>query len=112
MQKKLQWKITITIVLMAAALWLLYPTVKWYGLSQGERDKLQRVKDPIIERILKLGLDLQGGMHLILEVELDKIPEEMEKNEAMSRALEIMRNRVDQFGVSEPLVKVAMDYLR
>jgi protein-export membrane protein SecD len=104
MKKKIQWKLTITIVLLFGALWLLYPTVKWYGMSGDEQDKMRKVKDPIIEKILKLGLDLQGGMHLRLEVEIDKIPEEMDKNEAMGRALEIMRNRVDQFGVSEPLI--------
>jgi preprotein translocase subunit SecD len=104
MKKTIQWKITITVILMLLSLWLMYPTVKWYGLSGEEQAKLSRVRDPIIEKILKLGLDLRGGMHIILEVEIDKIPEEMEKAEAMSRALEIIRNRVDQFGVSEPLI--------
>ena len=89
MKKNIQWKITVTIVLMLLSLWLMYPTIKWYGLSPDEQSKLSRVRDPIIEKILKLGLDLQGGMHIILEVEIDKIPEEMEKAEAMSRALEI-----------------------
>lgn len=104
MNRALQWKITLTIILVVLSAWLLYPTVKWYTLSEESRIKLRSVKDPILEKILKLGLDLQGGMHLILEVEIDKIPEEMEKNEAMNRALEIIRNRVDQFGVSEPLI--------
>jgi len=104
MKKNIQWKITITILLVVISLALLYPTFKWYSMSGQERDKLRSVKDPIIEKILKLGLDLQGGMHLILEVEIDKVPEEIEKTEVMSRALEIIRNRVDQFGVSEPLI--------
>ncbi|MFC2091302.1 protein translocase subunit SecD [Elusimicrobiota bacterium] len=104
MKKAIQWKITITVLLIAASLWLLYPTVKWYRMPADQQDKLRMMKDPILEKILKLGLDLQGGMHLILEVEIDKIPEELEKTEAMSRALEIIRNRVDQFGVSEPLI--------
>ncbi len=104
MKRKIQWKITVTILLLLAAVWFLYPTFKWYGMSEEQQDKLRVVKDPILESILKLGLDLQGGMHLILEVEIDKIPEDMEKTEAMNRALEIMRNRVDQMGVSEPLI--------
>jgi protein-export membrane protein SecD len=104
MKKATQWKITITLVLLMASLWLLYPTYKWYSMSQTDRDKMQKVEDPIVDKILKLGLDLQGGMHLILEVEMDKVPADMEKTEAMSRALEIIRNRVDQFGVSEPLI--------
>ncbi|MFH1414855.1 MAG: protein translocase subunit SecD [Elusimicrobiota bacterium] len=104
MKRKLQWKITITVLLVAVSLWLMYPTVKWYSKSSDEQQLLRNYKDPSLEKILKLGLDLQGGMHLILEVEIDKIPEELEKTEAMNRALEIMRNRVDQMGVSEPLI--------
>ncbi|MBN2406763.1 MAG: protein translocase subunit SecD [Elusimicrobia bacterium] len=104
MNKAAQWKITITLALIAASLWFLFPTIKWYSVSEQEREKLSRVDDPIISKILKLGLDLQGGMHLILEVAIDKIPEDMEKSEAMARALEIIRNRVDQFGVAEPLI--------
>lgn len=104
MNKSTQWKIIITIVLLVGALWFLYPTLKWYRMSDAEQNKLRIVKDPILEKILNLGLDLQGGMHLMLEVEIDKIPEDMEKTEAMNRALEIMRNRVDQMGVAEPLI--------
>lgn len=104
MKKATQWKVTITLVLIALSLWFLFPTFKWYTMPKERREKLSRVDDPILGKILKLGLDLQGGMHLTLEVEIDKIPEEMEKGEAMNRALEIMRNRVDQFGVAEPLI--------
>ncbi|MFC2048893.1 protein translocase subunit SecD [Elusimicrobiota bacterium] len=104
MKKSIQWKTTITLLLFALSLWFIYPTIKWYSTDIEERTRLARLTDPIIEKILKLGLDLQGGMHLTLEVALDKIPEDMEKTEAMGRALEIIRNRIDQFGVSEPLI--------
>lgn len=104
MKRAIHWKIIITLIFLFGSLWLLYPTFKWYQQSPEEQEKLRKMKDPILNNILKLGLDLQGGMHLILEVEIDKVPEDMEKAEAMSRALEIIRNRVDQFGVSEPLI--------
>lgn len=104
MNKATQWKITITLVLLGAAIWFLYPSVSWYSKSPEERTKLREVEDPIVGKILNLGLDLQGGMHLMLEVDLEKAPEELEKKDAMDQALEIIRNRVDQFGVSEPLI--------
>ncbi len=58
---------------------------------------------PIQEKI-NLGLDLQGGMRLVLKVDIDKIPEEA-REDAPNRALEIIRNRIDQFGVREPLIQ-------
>ena len=104
MNKSTQWKVTITLVLIVASVWLLLPTIRWYSFPAEEQARLQRARDPIVERTLNLGLDLQGGMHLLLEVELEKVPEDLDRTEAMGRALEIIRNRVDQFGVSEPLI--------
>jgi protein-export membrane protein SecD len=57
-------------------------------------------------RALKLGLDLQGGMHLALGVDDPQgtlTPEARE--DAIDQNLEVLRNRIDQFGVSEPLVQ-------
>lgn len=55
---------------------------------------------------LKLGLDLQGGMHLALEVsdpEGTWTPEM--RADATDRAMRIIRTRIDQFGVEEPLIQ-------
>ncbi|MFH1847638.1 MAG: protein translocase subunit SecD, partial [Candidatus Omnitrophota bacterium] len=57
---------------------------------------------PVNEKI-NLGLDLQGGMHLVLRVDTSKLPEKA-REDATDRALEIIRNRIDQFGVKEPIV--------
>ena len=55
---------------------------------------------------LKLGLDLQGGTHLVLQVhDPDGAMSVEAKTDAAARALEIIRNRVDQFGVSEPAIQ-------
>lgn len=59
---------------------------------------------PVKDKI-NLGLDLQGGMHLVLEVETENLPEEAKKD-AAERALEIIRNRIDEFGVKEPIVQL------
>src|SRR5947207_580594 len=53
---------------------------------------------------LKRGLDLQGGMHLTLK------PDESggviaDKSDALNRALKVVRTRIDEFGVSEPVVQ-------
>ncbi len=55
---------------------------------------------------LKLGLDLQGGMHLVLEVD---DPEGTMTSDAradmIDRVETIIRTRIDQFGVREPLIQ-------
>ena len=57
---------------------------------------------------VNLGLDLQGGMHLVLEVEDSEgtmTPES--RADATDRALRIIRTRIDEFGVEEPLIQKA-----
>jgi len=104
MNKSIQWKVILTAIIAILALVYLYPTYHWYRKSPEERMNLEKNRDRILGKILKLGLDLRGGMHLVLEVDLARLPEGTPASDAMERALEIIRNRVDQFGVAEPVI--------
>ena len=58
-------------------------------------------------RDLKLGLDLQGGMHLVLEIEDPDGTFTDERREALTeQALKILRIRIDEFGVEEPIIQM------
>jgi preprotein translocase subunit SecD len=98
----LKWRIAIIFGLIAASFWALFP-----------RTAVERVKrngefvyDTVRRVPLKLGLDLQGGMHLALTVDESKgaVPD---KEKAIDNALKVVRNRIDEFGVAEPLVQKA-----
>ena len=64
-------------------------------------------------RGLKQGLDLQGGMHLVLEIDdPEGALDDEARADAIDRAERIIRTRVDEFGVEEPLIqKVGSDRL-
>lgn len=51
----------------------------------------------------KLGLDIQGGMHLVLEAQ--DVPGVKVDNKVMASVIQVIRNRVDQYGVSEPTIQ-------
>jgi preprotein translocase subunit SecD len=93
-----------TIALVGLSAYFLLPTLKWYRMPADERTELEQDRDPILKKILNLGLDLRGGTHLVLELDRSKLPPETKTIDALDRAIEIIRNRVDQFGVSEPLI--------
>ncbi len=57
-----------------------------------------------IEKRINLGLDLRGGMHMILKVEADKLPVKQQED-AVLRAIEILRTRIDSMGVGETVVQ-------
>ncbi|MDD2680014.1 MAG: hypothetical protein PHO03_04370, partial [Candidatus Omnitrophica bacterium] len=58
---------------------------------------------PLNKRI-NLGLDLKGGMHLLLKVDTAKVPENA-REDAADRAIEVIRKRIDSYGVREPLIQ-------
>jgi len=79
------------------------------------RDQTQRVPDPTTGRMkdttvrrvpIHLGLDLQGGVHLALEVDQTKGPVP-DCAEAIRRAERVVRTRIDEFGTTEPVVQIA-----
>jgi preprotein translocase subunit SecD len=98
----LKYRILIIVALIAASTWALFPR------TTTERVKRNGVfvTDTVTRVPLKRGLDLQGGMHLELEVDESK-GLIADKSDAIDRALKVVRTRIDQFGVSEPLVQKA-----
>ncbi len=53
----------------------------------------------------RLGLDLQGGTHLIYEADLSNIEKE-ERQDSMEGIRDVIERRVNLFGVTEPLVQM------
>jgi SecD/SecF fusion protein len=94
MWKKLKWKSVLVVLITALAIWFSYPPL---DVHDKEGDVIKQGK-------INLGLDLQGGMHLILEVDTSNLSKN-EAKDAPERALEIIRNRIDQFGVLEPIIQ-------
>ena len=105
---KRNWKPILTVALIAAAVYYLLPSLNYYGLSDEERAKMDlNAPEQLVDmhkRSLNLGLDLQGGIHLVLEVKT-KGMEQQEAQDAVAQAQEVIRNRVDQFGVAEPTIQ-------
>ncbi len=112
MQRTPLWLVLLTLFLIAFSAYALYPSFQLYGMSVEERQEMADT-DPgalvdLEQRAIKLGLDLRGGMHVVLEVDKSKLNEN-EKSDATDRALEVIRNRVDEFGVAEPLIQKSGD---
>jgi len=102
-KNRLRFVLVLAALILSA--WYVYPTMRLVLMSDGQKEamgpeELQKLKSDA----LRLGLDLEGGMHLVLEVDKSELSDE-EAEDATDRALEIIRNRVDQFGVAEPSIQ-------
>ena len=72
-----------------------------------EETETVTVKKPFAfwtEKMLKLGLDLRGGMEINLYVDLTELPK-ADHDQAVRAAVEVIQNRIDQFGVAEPSIQ-------
>lgn len=171
MQSGIKVKLVLILGVIVLALYLLYPTYKLSSMSDKEKSdmELQDRKEymNLKSKAINLGLDLQGGMHVVLEVDIKELVNQLAKNrdevfttvldqteayiqesdedfirvftdnlkaanvslvryygsrelttedevltylreqtsETVTRALEILRNRVDEFGVAEPIIQ-------
>ena len=175
--RKYRGKLLLIVAAVALAIYFLYPTYEDYqyqqtlaGLSSADSLSFVEANETAIREArakrIKLGLDLQGGMRVVLEVNVLKLIEDLAKNrdetftdiinsvraesarseespvlilrrvfeerqirmsryygslrddndrifgiledeaqKAIDRGMEIVRNRVDQYGVSEPTIQ-------
>jgi SecD/SecF fusion protein len=81
--KSLRNRILLTLAVLAACIYFSFP----------------------IQKRINLGLDLKGGMHLVLRVDTEKLSDNAKKD-AVLRAMEILRNRIDGLGVGETLIQL------
>ncbi len=92
-------------ILVSMALWGLRPREVSIGTAADGTDSTETRWG------LKLGLDLQGGMHLAIEIDESAGPV-TNLEDAIDRVETVIRSRVDEFGVAEPLIqKVGNDRL-
>jgi len=113
-------KLFLTLIGVALALYTLWPTFQFYSMppeqrqevlqarpaaatNEVERERLTKLTK-LREKAIKLGLDLQGGMYLLLEVDRSKLGPAEARN-AVDQAMRIIENRIDQFGVAEPSIQ-------
>ena len=168
MQSNLTPRYLIIGVILAWAIFALKPTWQYQNMTADEKEELRTSGDleQIESRIIRQGLDLKGGMYIVLEADIPTLMENLasmkddrlkgilatakekstspdqdfftvfeqdvktdgiklsryyhqygaslddimlalkeEADDAINRVLEILQNRVDQFGVSEPTIQ-------
>lgn len=99
-------RVLIIVALIAASVYALFPRDVEMRMRQADGS----FRDTTVRRVpLKKGLDLSGGMHLALEID-ESQGTVADPEDAIDRALKVVRTRIDEFGVAEPVVqKVGTD---
>jgi preprotein translocase subunit SecD len=103
-RKQIIWRLVGTFVLLAVCLLVVLPTQINSGID-GFNKKTNLGLPKLPEKGFNLGLDLQGGAHLIYEAKTDQI-KGAEKSSAVEGVRDVIERRVrGGLGVAEPLVQ-------
>jgi preprotein translocase subunit SecD len=75
------------------------------------RDDIFALKD-LQKSAVQLGLDLSGGLSIVLQADMNALQGKLERSltdddrtDAVNRALEVLNNRIDRFGLTEPVIR-------
>jgi preprotein translocase subunit SecD len=81
------------------------------AIETNYRDKIFALKD-LQKNAVQLGLDLSGGLSIVLQADMNALQEKLDRglteedrNDAVNRALEVLNNRIDRFGLTEPVIR-------
>lgn len=85
---KLAGIILVVAIITVLAIWPVIPNVKWIPFTN----------------LIRQGLDLKGGVYVVLEA-VDT-PDTPVTADTMKQAMAIIENRVNAFGVAEPIVQL------
>lgn len=105
---QLTWIIVVFVAILASIV-LLYPSVEFYTQDrEALKDNDPKTYYTLRDKALRLGLDLQGGVHMVLQV---KDPRGGGvSSDIQDQVLEKIRIRVDKYGITEPeIVKSGTD---
>ena len=79
MKKNSPLAIFLTLAVVGAAIYFLIPTFTFYSKTPEQREIYLRDNPQAMKKILNLGLDLQGGMRLVLEIDRSKLERTLDK---------------------------------
>lgn len=84
----------------------LYPNAVWYSLPIEERRDQAKKNNPLANKVVPLGLDLQGGVHLVYHLDKSKLDDLSDENirKAIQQNIVVIENRVDALGVANAFI--------
>ncbi|MDX2206266.1 MAG: protein translocase subunit SecD [Gemmatimonadales bacterium] len=97
----LQNRVLLILALSGLSIFYLFPR----DVIERQRGPDGVMQDVTVSRVpLKRGLDLQGGMHLGLELD-QSVRVSSDPARDIDLALTVLRKRIDEFGVTEPVIQ-------
>ena len=130
MKNNLFWNIVIALVVVVSLVYI-YPTIGWMTLSEEQRETrlakwheedmavaepgffgdighgIRRWSEFNRDSVINLGLDLQGGVHMVVGFDMpdDAAERNLTESDIQELVLQRIGNRIDEFEAQEPVIQ-------
>jgi len=94
------WKFILVIALFITALIIAMPGLPYFKVGGFE------IGQKISEMKIRLGLDLQGGTHLVYRADLSQI-DPAQYGDSLEGVRDVIERRINAFGIAEPVVQTS-----
>ncbi|WP_407457898.1 protein translocase subunit SecD [Fibrobacter sp.] len=98
----------IILIVIALSAYTVWPSIQVHTKKGEEKKTFLKENPKIASKSINFGLDLAGGTAITLEIDKSGIKGDDIKD-IQEQSLEIIRNRVDQYGLSEPQISPSGD---
>lgn len=99
---------TIILAVFLIACYSLWPSIQIHSKSGEAKELFIKENPKLAAKSINFGLDLAGGTSITLEIDKSDLKADDVKD-VQQQSLEIIRNRVDQYGLSEPQISPSGD---
>ena len=99
----------IILLVIALSAYTVWPSIQVHSRKGDEKKAFLKENPKLGSKSINFGLDLAGGTSITLEIDKSGLKPNEDIKDIQAQSLEIIRNRVDQFGLSEPQISPSGD---
>ena len=99
----------IILLVIALSAYTVWPSIQVHSKKGEEKQAFLKANPKLSSKSINFGLDLAGGTSITLQIDKTGLKATDDIKDIQSQSLEIIRNRVDQFGLSEPQISPSGD---
>ncbi|SOE48706.1 SecD/SecF fusion protein [Fibrobacter sp. UWT3] len=97
------------LLVIALSAYTVWPSIQVHSKKGDEKKAFLKENPKLSSRSINFGLDLAGGTSITLQIDKSGLKEDDDIQDIQKQSLEIIRNRVDQYGLSEPQISPSGD---
>jgi SecD/SecF fusion protein len=104
MKKNTTLALVISLCAVLISVYFLKDSIIFYSKSKQKQTEYAATHPKIFKKIINLGLDIQGGMRIVLELDRSNLPAGA-TGDLLERAYTVIENRINGLGVAEPTIQ-------